>query len=219
MAPHLAPAERDKVLAAHASGKTTPQIHALIQKLRDKQGVAMVNITVPRRYLRGVTHKRGKVESRGRKRAVTRRNVVSMSAARRKIVKGTGGTCQVKWSQIMAKGRSPRVHATTAARAFAREGLDVKFRRSREKPQRAPDVERERAELCGRLRHWSTARFVDGIDMTIDNKRLMFPRTQRPELTSPNKKSSRSCARAAKGSRMDSRSQTRSDTARTPAGL
>ena len=106
---------------------------------------------------------------------MSRRNVLTMDAARRKLAKEAGGRYQVTWSDIMAKGRSPRVDATTVARAFAREGLDVKLRRSREKPQRTPEVERERAELCNRMRRWPINRFTEGIVMIIDNKRLGHP--------------------------------------------
>ena len=80
MAPHLTPKEQDLILIAHAQGKTTPQIHALVEKLRTKKDVPMVNITVLRRFLRGKTHKRSRVETRGRKRTLSRRNVLTGSS-------------------------------------------------------------------------------------------------------------------------------------------
>ena len=40
----------------------------------------MVNITVLRRFLRGKTHKRSRVETRGRKRTLSRRNVLTGSS-------------------------------------------------------------------------------------------------------------------------------------------
>ena len=63
------------------------------------------------------------------------------------------------------------------ARAFAREGLDVKLRRSREKPLRTVDMERERVDLCDEMRRWPLRRFTDTIDMTINNKRFAIPTT------------------------------------------
>jgi hypothetical protein len=51
----------------------------------------------------------------------------------------------------------------------------VKLRRCREKPQRTPAMQRERAELCGKMKRWPLARFTDGIDMIIDNKRFDVP--------------------------------------------
>ena len=182
MAPHLTPAEQDAIFSAKAMGKTTGQIWELVKKRRARAGTPMVNITVLRRFMRGRTHKRGKVETRGRARALSRRNVLTMDAARRKCVKETQGAHQVTWADIIRKGRAPRIHPTTAARAFAREGLDVKLRRSREKPQRTPEVEAEREDICGRMRKWPLAKFIRGIDMIIDNKRFDVPTTPEARL-------------------------------------
>ena len=66
MAPHLSPAEQDILLDAHASGKTTTEAFAVLQKRRARAGTPMVNVTVVRRFLRGKTHKRGRSETRGR---------------------------------------------------------------------------------------------------------------------------------------------------------
>ena len=173
----MTPTEQDILFAARVSGKTTGQAFAALKKRRSREGTPMVNITVVRRFLRGRTHKRGRQETSGRKRALLRRNVLTMDAARRKCVKETQGTYQVKWADIIRKGRAPAVHRSTAARAFAREGVDVKLRRCREKPQRTPDVEAERTDICGRMRRWPLEKFTDGIDMIIDNKRFDIPTT------------------------------------------
>ena len=87
MAPHLSLAEQDLALSGFTAGKTTSQIFAMVAKKRVARGVAMVNITVIRRYLRGRTHRRGKVETRGRKRSFTRRNVLAVDAARQRLIK------------------------------------------------------------------------------------------------------------------------------------
>ena len=96
----------------------------------------MVNITVAHLFLKCTTHRHGKEEARGRKRIYSRRNVLSMNAARRKSTKETRGAKQATWKLVIRKGRGPKADPTTAARALAREGLKVKFRRCREKPQR-----------------------------------------------------------------------------------
>ena len=113
---------------------------------------------------------------------MSRRNVLAMDAARRKCVKDTQGAYQVKWADIVRKGRAPAVHQTTAARAFTREGFDVKLRRSREKPQRTAEVKAERTEICGRMRRWPLTRFTDDFDMTIDNERVDVPTTPEARL-------------------------------------
>ena len=182
MAPRLTSAEQDRILVAQASRKTTAHIYDLLARQRQRRGEKMVHINVIRCFLRGRTHRRSKVETRGRKRSLSRRNVLSMDAARRKIINDTKGGHQVKWQEIVAKGRAPRAHATTVSRAFEREGLSVKLRRSREKPQRTPAMERERMDLCGRMRRWPLTRFTETIDMIIDNKKWEVPTTPEARL-------------------------------------
>ena len=177
MVPHLTHAEQDRVRELFAVGKSSADIYNSISNCRTKQGVAMVNITAIRRYMRGRSHKRGPVETRGRKRAFSRRNVLAMDAARRKFIKETKGGRPARWGAIRAKARAPKAHRTTVARAFAREGLDVKSRRCREKPPRTAEHEQERVDVCGRMRHWPLKRFLEDIDMIIDNKCFKIPTT------------------------------------------
>ena len=108
MAPHLSLAEQDLALSGLTAGKTASQIFAMVTKKRVARGVAMVNITVIRRFLRGRTHRRGKVETRGRKRSLTRRNVLAMDTARRRSIKNTRGTRQATWDLLRSKARAPQ---------------------------------------------------------------------------------------------------------------
>ena len=215
MAPHLTSAEQDRILVAQASRKSTAQMYDLLARQRQKRGEKMVHINVIRCFLRGRTHRRSKVETRGRKRSLSRRNVLAMDAARRKIINDMKGGHQVKWQEIVAKGRAPRAHATTVARVFEREGLTVKPRRSRGKPQRTPAMERERMDLCGRMRRWPLTRFAETIDMLIDNKNGRSRRRPKPGCTRPSRTSSHSSARQPRASIPISRSPARGCTART----
>ena len=177
MAPHLTLAEQDVALSALAGGKTPIEIHSILAKRRAAKKIEMMNLTAVRRFLRGKTHKRGKVETRGRKRALTRRNVLAMDKARLKFIASTKGTRQATWNLISDKGRAPKTHRTTVARSFTREGVDVKLRRCREKPQRTAAMEKERGALCGKMRRWPLTRFTDEIDLILDNKKFEVPTT------------------------------------------
>ena len=123
MAPHLSAAEQDRALQAMARNSTPLQIYDMLERTRVRRGIQMVNLTVVRRFLKGATHKRGRKETRGRKRVYSRRNVLTMNAARRKFIQTTKGTKQAKWNPIVRKARAPHAHRTTAARAFAREKI------------------------------------------------------------------------------------------------
>ena len=177
MAPHLSPIEQDMVLKSFASGMVAPQIFKQIATRRRAKGVEMLNVTAIRRFLRGKSHRRSKVETRGRKRIFTRKNVFAMDAARRSMIKKTRGAQQATWTALRTKARVPRADATTVARAFAREGLDVKLRRPREKPERTSEHEAERVEICDKMRRWPVDRFLDGFDMIMDNKKFNVPTT------------------------------------------
>ena len=83
MAPHLTLAEQDSVRELFAKGKSSSDINSSISKSRAKRGIAIVNITAVRRYMSGRSHKRGPVETRGRKRTFSRRNVLAMDIVRR----------------------------------------------------------------------------------------------------------------------------------------
>ena len=173
----MSPAEQDLALSGLTAGKTTSQIFAMVAKKRSARGTAMVNITVIRAFLRGRTHRRGKIETRGRKRTFSRRNVLAMDAARRRFIKDTRGTRQATWDLVRSKARAPKADRTTVARAFAREQMGVKLRRLREKPQRAPEHERERVDICGKMLRWPLRRFTEEIDLIIDNKKFDVPTT------------------------------------------
>ena len=178
MAPHLTPKEQGMAIAAAGQARSTKQIFDIIRKKREKDNIEMVHITNVRLFLRGVTHKRGAKETRGRKCIYSRRKVLSMNAARGKFIKKTTkDACRITWDLIAAKGRAPKANRTTVARAFAREGIPVRLRRSREKPQRTKEQEKERENRCWKMMRWPLERFTDVIDFIMDNKRWQIPTT------------------------------------------
>ena len=145
--------------------------------MRSRRRIVAPDLTVIRKFLKGKTHRRGKVETRGAKPKWTRANVLAANRARRKSIKGAKGTRYITWNTIVRKSRAPKVHRTTAAKAFVREGVPAKFRPSREKPQRRKEHEEERTLMCGRMRLWPTSKFTDDVDMIIDNKQFQTPTT------------------------------------------
>ena len=175
MAPHLSAEEQDLVFSACTSGKSAVEIWSILAKRRRARGVAMMNVTAIRRFVRGKTHRRGKVETRGRRRIFTRKNVLAMDATRKKFIKRTKGAFRATWKGIRAKARMPKADATTVARAFQREGLDVKSRRPREKPPRTVEHEKERVDICGKMRFWPLKKFTEEIDMIMDNSKFQIP--------------------------------------------
>ena len=170
MAPHLTRAEQDKLLSWKNANVSVPDMHSRLKKRRDRQDIATPDLTTVRKFLKGKTHRRGRVDKRGRKPIFSRRNVLAMNRARVALIKKCKNTKQVLWDSIMQKARVPKGDRTTAAKAFAREDIHVKLRPMREKPQRKPEHEAERMHLCGKIRRYPDDYFSETVDMIIDNK-------------------------------------------------
>ena len=173
MAPRLSLLEQDFAFAVSAKGKTVADIYEALYKRRAAKNVGMVKIIVARRFLRGKTHKRGRVEARGSKRSLTRRNVMAMDKARRNFIDKTKGTRQATWDLTHEKGRAPMAHRTTMVRLFARCGVDVKLRRCREEPGRTAAMEKEPGICVARC----AIGLSDDIDLIMDNKKFEVPTT------------------------------------------
>lgn len=175
MAPHLTDQEIDAIFAQHRSGKTTGQVHAWLAARRGSRGLAAPNITNIRKVLRGRTYRRGRVETRGRKRKLSRRAVLRMNSSRKQLIKRADSTEEVHWDDVIAHARVAKVHPSTAARSMSREGIPVAWRAPRERPQREPHHERERMDICRRWRFLPENYFTDRVDMIIDNKKFSIP--------------------------------------------
>ena len=148
MAPHLTPAELDFVHRQAHLGKTPVQVHALLMARRARKDISTPDVIALRKVIKGSTYKRGPKETRGRKRTYSRKWVISLNVARKKLLSSCAHRQEVCWFDVVKKARSPKAHRSTVKRAFEREGLKVAARRPREKPQRTPEHERERVEYC-----------------------------------------------------------------------
>ena len=77
MAPHLTPLELDQLMSWKGN-KATNDMYTELATSRRAQGIAPVCISAIRKALRGVTHRRGRSETRGRKRRVSNRGVEAL---------------------------------------------------------------------------------------------------------------------------------------------
>jgi hypothetical protein len=170
MAPHLTRVEQDKLLSWKNANVTVIDMHGRLEKRRERQGIDAPDLTTVRKFLKGKTHRRGRVDKRGQTPIFSRRNVLAMNRARVTLIKKCKNTKQIKWDTIINKARVPEGDRTTAAKAFTREGIDAKLRPIREKPQRKPEHEEERTEICGKMRRYPDNYFSETVDMIIDNK-------------------------------------------------
>ena len=94
MAPHLTSKELDQ-LHSWEGEKTLVEIHGLLKKQRRKQKVKPLCLTAVRKALRGLTHRQGRIETRGRPREVTARGVEAMDRARKRLQEKVDGEDEV----------------------------------------------------------------------------------------------------------------------------
>ena len=68
MAPHLTGKEQEQLMEWRRKGCTPIEIHAKLVGCRGGKGIKAPDLTVVCKFLKGKTHRRGRVEIRGRKR-------------------------------------------------------------------------------------------------------------------------------------------------------
>ena len=140
MAPHLSSNELHWLHGLHCAGETMVEAHASLTDRRAQSGLPAPDLTTVRRALKHFAQRNAAVESRGRKRKMTDRAVHGMENIRKKMTKEADGDYEIHWNDLVRKSRA-RVHRTTAKRSMNRAGLNVAWRRAREKPLRKPEHE------------------------------------------------------------------------------
>ena len=128
MGKHLSAAELDSVQAWKSQGISTLEIHLRLQRARAAGGGDGPNLSTVRRALRGITHRRGMVETRGRKRSLSPANVRALNAARKRLIAKADGQYEVHWCDIIRAARVPNVDRSTAAKGMKAAGYDIQWR-------------------------------------------------------------------------------------------
>ena len=172
MAPHLTQSELDLIQARASCRWCACDILAEVAAIRDKEGVEPPKVWAVRRAMRGRTHKRSRVETRGRKKAMTRPQVQRLDRVRQQLIRQADGAHEVTYPMLVGVAKL-NVSRWTAAREL-RE-LGVKWRRMREKPIRTPAQEANRADVCQEWRKRPAAFWTHGVDLIIDNKKFPLP--------------------------------------------
>jgi len=173
MAPHLLPAELDKI--QRLGHLTDVAVLAQIEKSRARCGKAPPGLRAVQRARAGSTFRRGPKETRGRKKKLTPKHVRKLNSVRKALIKQAKGEREIHWGEIIQKARVPKVDPTTVVRAFHAIGIDVAARKPREKPLRQPEHEALRTEICTKWARRPASYFADSVDLIMDNKRFDLP--------------------------------------------
>ena len=148
MAPHLSPDELDLIHRWQNRGKTPAVTHDLLTQRRARRNVAAPRLSRLRQALRGLTYKRSRKETRGRKKTYNKRWVLKMNAKRKSLIKKAHGQREVRWEDVRKGARAPKGHRSTLVRSFRREGILVEAPPPRLKPSRTAQQAKQRVEYC-----------------------------------------------------------------------
>ena len=106
MAPHLKPDELDFVHELYAKKqKKILDVYEKLKQRRARRGVAMPHLTAFRKALKGETFKRGRVETRGRKKLLTRKKLQRINTCRKELIKKANGEKEIRWADVLKAAR------------------------------------------------------------------------------------------------------------------
>ena len=153
------------------------EIHRRLQRARATDGGDGPNLSTVRKALRGISHRRGMVETRGRKRILSPTNVRALNAARKRLIAKADGQYEVHWSDIIRAARVPNVDRSTAAKGMKAAGYDIRWRTPRQKLVRGAIDDDMRMKMCDKLRKKPVSFWTTKLDAIIDNTVWAIPRS------------------------------------------
>ena len=148
-------------------------------KQRARKGMAAPHINYLRKALKGISYKRGRKETRGRKKIYSKRWVKKLNATRKRLIKEAKNEREVGWQDVRKKARAPSGHRSTMKRSFEREGIPVAARRPRQKPDRTALQAKQRVDYCDEWGEKPGSFFTQKVDLIHDVKNFDIPTTEK----------------------------------------
>ena len=164
--PQLSPEEQNLVDKIVRKDKGTPmEAWREINKARQKAKQKPLEHSAVYRYVRGETHERGAVETRGRKRALSKSDVRSLQATRRRLIKEADSEERVTYADIMENSTLENLPSQKVVEEALRAD-GVSFKPPRKKIQIDADDAKLRLAVAKKWikhppRHWSSCIYVD----------------------------------------------------------
>ena len=136
MGKHFSPKELDdmQVWRGKPLLLSPVEVHRRISKERQRAMKTAPNLTSVRRALKGVTSKRSRLETRGRKPILSLQNLKTLDRVRDELITKADTNYEVTWDDVIRKSRVPKVDRSTAAKHMKKSGFRVQWRAPRLKP-------------------------------------------------------------------------------------
>ncbi len=127
-------------------------------------------------YLKGLSHKRGATEKRGRKRALSKRDVRTLDAARRRLIKRADNEVRVTYADIVKEaGLTDVACQRVCEEALRAEG--VSFKAPRRKIQVSEADAKHRLEIAKAWVKRPASYWSKNVHAYVDNKAFPIPLT------------------------------------------
>ena len=164
----------DKVLRQDKGGP----LDALrkINAARAKRKIAELNKSSIYRFVSGTTHARGRSETRGRKRALSKKDVSKLDKTRKRLLKEADGAYRVTYKDIQTEADLDDACGSRAVQeAFRAQG--VRFRPPRRKVCLAEKDAKERLRVAKEWVKRPKAFWAKQVHAYVDNKAFPMPLT------------------------------------------
>ena len=143
---------------------------------RKKNDVAPLDKSSVYRFLKGSTHKRGRIETRGRRKSVTKADVRKLDRSRVKLIKKAKGEKRVTWADVISDAGYEDVCSERAIQdAMLEEG--VRFRAARAKVYVSEDDAKTRLDVGRQWLKRPKSYWSDKVHAYVDNKPFPAPLT------------------------------------------
>ena len=177
MPPHMTTAEQglvDQMVRRDKAGL----LDALrkINAGRAKDGVPMLGKHAVYRFISGATHGRGKSETRGRKRSLSKRDVTTLEKARKRLLKAADSTRRVTYDDIQSDAGLGDTCCGRVAQDALRAG-GVRFRAPRRKVYLSDDDAKERLKVAKAWVKRPSTFWSNHVHAYVDNKAFPLPLT------------------------------------------
>ena len=134
MPAQLTPSECQRVDAIVRGQKGSPaEALVAINKGRERRGVDPASHNTVARYCKGQTHRRDAAEARGRPLALTRAQIRSADAARKRLLKRVDNQLHVAWSMVIEEAGLQDAGCPRTICDTLRRELGVRYRPARKK--------------------------------------------------------------------------------------
>ena len=147
-----------------------------INAARAKKNIDAVSKSAVYRLLKGETHTRGRAETRGRKRALDKKDVAQLDKARRRLLKEADGARRVTYADIQEEaGLGDKCGSRAVQEALRAEG--VRFRPPRRKVCLSEEDAKVRLKTAKKWIKKPAKFWAQSVHAYVDNKAFPLPLT------------------------------------------